>query len=205
MKARYAAALLATAFLLLLLSLSGRKTQPREPSYGGLTLTQWALLNPNSIKSNPRTFYARAAIRTIGTNALPCLLAWLSVDVDRQPIKQCLRRILIDLPNTSLLQPARSWATNDLTLTHFEMAPYIFRTLGTDAVPAIPDLERIAIDPNGPRSASAAISILGGIGPDALAALEHIAHDPKCPQKNEAAQEVARLLDQIRNRSVGSP
>jgi hypothetical protein len=199
--AKYIIAALAIILLLLLLSVFSRSKPPSpEPSYEGRTLTQLADLNPNAINGNPRSAEAKAAVRAIGTNAVPCLLAWL--DADHDPIKQAVQQFIVGLPDLILYRSARDWALVDQW--HLELAPYLFATLGPDGAPAIPELERIAADPRGHRSAHFAISILGGIGSEALPALQRIARNPQCPLRNEAGQEAARLLAQPQSNTPDS-
>jgi hypothetical protein len=193
MNASYAVALLAVALLAVaLLALPRPKPPPAEPSYQGRTLTQLAMLSPNAHNNNRTSAEAKAAVRAIGTNALPCLLAWLSAYPDHEPIKQAVGHITDQLPDRFPFQSARQWGADDPAILHFEVAAYLFGILGPDATPAIPELERIATDPRGHPSAFRAIYILGGIGTNALPALQRIAQNLACPTRNEAAKEIAR-------------
>jgi len=193
-KARHTVALVALILLLLALPMAWhRPPLPPEPTFGGRTLTEWALLDPNARNDNPRSLEARAAVRAIGTNALPCLLAWLSRDPKPDPLRQTAKLVF---PDISGFKSVRSWAEYDPAVIHFEVVPLLFGTLGPDAAPAIPELERLASDPRGRKSAYTATSSLAGIGPKALPALERIAANPACPTHNEAARAIKRVLDQ---------
>jgi hypothetical protein len=180
MKARHAIPLLAIALLVIVILLPRPKPPPPEPSYGGLTLTELAMLNPNAITGNPRSAEARAAIRKIGTNSLPCLLAWLSARPNYTPSKRVAQWFLEWLPEPLVPKKSLEWACDPIEL-HFEIAAYLFGTLGPQAAPAIPDLERLACDPRGGRSAFCAKCILAGIGPEALPALQRIEQNSKRP------------------------
>jgi hypothetical protein len=152
------------------------------------------MLNPNALNDNPTSLEARKAIRAIGTNALPCLLAWLSAEPDHQPTRQALQWAIVRLPNLPMLHSARTWAASDPVRLHFEIAAVLFKTLGSDAAPATPDLEHLASDPRGRRCAYTATIILSGIGPQALPALQRIANNPACPTRHEAATLSSQLL-----------
>jgi hypothetical protein len=195
MKVRYGIGLFGVALLVSVVAFPSPKPQPPEPSYGGRTLTQLAMLNPNALNHNPRSEEAKAAILKIGTKSLPCLLAWLAAKPNYTPSKQGAYWLLKQLPEQVVPQKFSDWAYDPVAL-HFEVARYLFATLGPEAAPAIPDLERLATDPRAGRSALFATYILGGIGPQALPALRRIQRNPNCPSRNEAAKEVARLRAQ---------
>jgi len=99
---------------------------------------------------------------------------------------------------------ALAWAKSDWVAIHLEMAAYCFAVLGPDAVAALPDLELLASDARGRRSAFYATYILGSIGPQALPALQRIAQSPTCPTRREAARQVATLLAPSRTDAPGS-
>jgi hypothetical protein len=200
MKVWLAVAILAVIVLTVFFG-SHRATSPPEPSFGGRTLSEWGLLNPNALTDNPKSLEAREALRRIGTNALPCLLAWLAADPNYNPLRRAAEWVVIRLPNRLIPQRARDWALSDPVLFHFELASAIFKVLGANAEPAIPDLERVASDPRGRRSAYLATYILGGIGPHALPALQRIARNAACPTHNEANEEAEGLLAQSLFRS----
>src|SRR5882724_4552668 len=198
MKVRLGVALLALVLLAVVIAFL-RPTPPPppiEPSYAGRTLSEWILRNPNALNGNPRSREAREAIRKIGTNALPCLLAWLAADPDHNPIKRAASSVFDVFPQAITPKRALVWAQSDWVPVHLEMAPVAFAVLGPDAAAAIPDLHRLASDARGRRGAFSATHILGGIGPQALPALQRLAQDPACPTRNEAAKEAATLLAQ---------
>ena len=177
---------------------------PIEPSYAGRTLTEWVFRNPNALNGNPRSHEAREAIRKIGTNALPSLLAWLAADPDHSPIKRAASLVLDFVPQAITPKRALVWAQSDWVELHLEIAPVAFAVLGSDAVPAIPTLQRLASDARGRRGAFYATSILGGIGPRALPALQRIAQNPACPTRKEAAKQAATLLAESRTNAPDS-
>ncbi|HZR17824.1 MAG TPA: hypothetical protein VFE51_10895 [Verrucomicrobiae bacterium] len=189
MKVRLAVALLALILLALAFIFHRPPQTPPEPTVHGISLTEFVLRNGNT----PQT---RAAIRAIGTNALPCLLAWLSADPEENRLRGITERLATSLPSTPTFQPVRVWALSDPAVLHFEMTGYVFNILGPDAAPAIPNLEGFANDARGRRSAYIATYILAGIGPQAIPALQRIAANAVCPTRNEAAREVKQILTQ---------
>jgi len=75
-------------------------TREREPSYGESGLSEWVAIcdsGPSRVYSADEWDMADDAIRHIGTNSLPLLLAW----IDYQPPawKERLRSIVNTLPN----------------------------------------------------------------------------------------------------------
>ena len=98
MKVRLGVALLALILLVVVIACPRPTPPPIEPSYAGRTLSEWILRSPNALNGNPRSREAREAIRKIGTNALPCLLAWLAADPDHSPIKRAASSVLDEVP-----------------------------------------------------------------------------------------------------------
>lgn len=164
-----------TAFLALTL------TCPRanEPSYKGLQLAQWldivARHRVNGygpvITSRPRQpakdatpeqiHEAEEAIRVIGTNALPCLLAWINPKpnslkifyrggLDLLPLPEHARGFLWGIPGT-----------REETLAEFAVSG--FRVLSTNALPAASDLSKLANDRNHPWTQKLAAKSLSAI------------------------------------------
>ena len=172
---------------------------PPEPSYGGHTITEWVMCNPLALTAPPRSREARDAIRHIGTNALPCLVAWLKASPPYDPFKQAAYAVSRGFPDALGFKQIRDWSESDMIALHFEIAPVAFKVIGASGAPAIPELEKLASDSQGKRSAYFATCILADIGPQAVPALERIASNPQCSMQHEAA----RLLIQIRSQPPG--
>jgi hypothetical protein len=206
MKVRLGVALLALVLLAVFIAFLRPTPSPPpvEPSYAGRTLSEWVFRNPNALNGNPRSREAREAIRKMGTNALPCLLAWLTADPDHSPIKRAAGSVFEVVPQAITPKPALVWAQSDWVALHLEVASVAFAVLGPDAAPAIPVLERLAGDPRGQRGAFCATYILGGIGPQALPALQRVAQNQACPTRQEAAKQAATLLVQSRTNAPDS-
>lgn len=177
------------------LLVSRPRKPPPEPSYGGHTLTEWVMCNPLALTAPAQSRQAGDAIRHIGTNALPCLKAWLKASPPYNPFRRATHELLRRFPSALGLKSLGDWAEADMTALHFELAPIAFKVIGPDAAPAIPDLEKLASDPAGKRSAYFATFILADIGIQAVPALKRIAANGRCPMHHLAA----RLLIQIRS------
>ncbi len=122
---------------------------PKEPSYQGRTLTQWfwkfnrlrgdvaaydTTLPPHleEFKSSER------AIRAIGTNAIPTLLAWVR-DAKSTPIRE---RLNLLLERQTLIR-----FRFRLPVEKLWMAEECFDLLGTNALPAVPALVQLLQSP----------------------------------------------------------
>ena len=172
-RARLAVALLMCllAALFLVLVLNGRS----EPSSNGYPLRHWLAMQAKLERewegSAPRppddNEEQVQAVRHIGTNALPCLLSWISYeppllktewrDFRRRARKHTLGRWLPD-PG---IEP---WPPDPP-----ELACCGFKILGEQASSAIPSLARLANDPSTKENtACVATHALGYIGPRAL-------------------------------------
>jgi len=127
-----------------------------EPCYQGRKLSAWLTAH----RENPDDARAIAAIRAIGTNAVPYLLQGFSYSY---------------LPRREgLIKAADIWIRHRLHLTtklirdplamRYERSVAGFKVLGPIANPALPDLSKLLGSTNG---AGAAIA-MSGIGPPAL-------------------------------------
>lgn len=106
---------------------------PKEPNYGGHTLSQWLILyydtfGPYTSENQPRQFDAQVqasekAVKIIGTNAIPTALRWLSKKYDVR-----------DYFHISAFK--KGYPLNG-------MAETIFEILGDSAQPAVPSLIQI--------------------------------------------------------------
>ena len=117
------------------------------PSYQDRTLTDWTRdIDPHLPWSVDKEPYA--AVSSIGTNAIPTLLAWLTEEDPPEPQK----------PNRAACY----------TLVRSERAVWGFRILGAAAQPAIPELTRLARTTPDPERAGRCIDALALIGPASL-------------------------------------
>src|SRR5262245_15768594 len=144
-----------------------------EPSYNGRKLSYW-LKTYNLSNRRAEQLEAEQAIKSIGTNALPCLVRWIGNDKAPSRLQQGVVRLLAKKPalfqrklagkllGALMRDPARE--RPGFTTTAFSL-------LGTNACPAVPQLERLATaTPSGPNAGTAS-EALGLIGGPALPAL----------------------------------
>lgn len=127
-----------------------------EPEFKGRPLSQWL------IKLEPTDSYTASderaqAIRSIGTNAIPTLLKWISYErksANRAEDKE---------------QPIHGNRDSPLNAENrAERAVIAFLLLGPEAKPAISELTRLAMKSSDPDQAERCVTSLAYIGPDAL-------------------------------------
>lgn len=150
----------------------------QEPSYDGLSLRQWLeILGDWRMNGTTNYYNARAAVRQIGTNAIPFLLEWIAYDPT----------IPGDWPRNAgpYGDPRRYALARD--------AEYAFRVLGASAAPALPSLSNLVALSQQPGGASRAIEAMSDIGPAALPQLIAILTNGAPPNRRSAAGTVARL------------
>jgi len=139
----------------------------REPIYNGRSLSEWISRCPvvtflgdgsSYVTAQPVFGEAAAAVRHIGTNALPCLLKWIRY---HPPIwKRRAHALLGRLPDQFI--PAFIGGGYDLPA---RTAVEGFSILGPEAAQAIPELLRIVADPRTDRSVLENVkTALAGIG-----------------------------------------
>ncbi len=148
-----------------------------EPKYGGKSLTKWLKLYKEADEGTSDERQAIAAVRTIGTNALPQLVKWVaSADLDEQsqaekgfqilgpaaePAVPSLGKMLASTNEVISLiagqclghigAPALPELLAGLTNRHFKVgtvAALAIAELGTNASPAVPIFLRHLENPN---------------------------------------------------------
>jgi hypothetical protein len=150
-----------------------RYTPPPEPTYHGKGLSFWIeehrvqsmLISQNDKQATRRTAEARQAIWAIGMNALPHLIAWI-----RYQPPQWGTRFLPWTPlrlrhNVDRILFSQERANRE------QAAMQALEVIGTNAVPAIPELARIVRDTKHRAKAHEAALTLNLLGPEAVPAL----------------------------------
>ena len=136
-------------------------TRDTEPHYQGRSLSQWLMIYYESDRLNrdpAQRPVAAAAIRAVGTNALPQLIKWTCYEV---PTWHAY--ITRALPRSTALRSANSRPTRTTVYRGFHRAHAAqlgFRLLGTNAVSAIPELTTISQDTSRPQAAARAQQVL---------------------------------------------
>jgi HEAT repeat protein len=130
---------------------------PKEPSYNGRSLSSW--LEEWSGAYNDRTNPAATAIRAMGSNGLPILLARVSTEEPRE--ERILWRIL------SQVVPD-NWDPFNRDTYRAVTAAEAINLLGVEAKPAFPTLTNLFL--TGPHCLTAGIG-LAGIGHEGVAVL----------------------------------
>jgi len=150
----------------------------KEPRYQGRTVRQWIkIVRPTkTYHTNVENIYSSVdyhekelvqMLNALGTNAAPALIQILDeADSTMTKLKAAVTRTKW-VPNSvkSALEADLSerWVSSQIT--------HGLRYFGSNAIPVIPDLERIICDPEKPRAASSACYALCALGAPALPAL----------------------------------
>jgi hypothetical protein len=114
---------------------------------------------------------AADAIRQIGTNALPSLIAWMNVR--QSPWKLTLAATLRKLPSPVRPNKLPGWLDYAKDCDRASLAYTGFRALGPAAAPAIPDVAQIACDSRRLGSGNA-VHVLVQIGKPAVPELARL-------------------------------
>jgi hypothetical protein len=173
-------ALAAVVFLLL-------NTDEREPKYNGHSLSYWVNIfgdqwyNFLFASVDPRFAEATNAVSHIGTNALPYLLKWIRYE---QPSwRSKLIRQVRQLPSSYLPKDKLSNFIEGNNNRKAYYAASSFRILGTNALPALPELTAMMRDTTSPNTALRAAFALSALGPSAFPILTNALADPKQPNR----------------------
>ncbi|MBE0540747.1 MAG: hypothetical protein IH623_05120 [Verrucomicrobia bacterium] len=122
---------------------------------------------------------AELAVRSIGTNALPCLLAWLRYELPswrKGLLKLATRPVEGKTLDEGNIVYGRSLIIGP-TARNAEWADLGFVILNTNAAPAIPELEAMMKDNQKPDRGLRAIYALGAIGVPAVRVLTNALAD----------------------------
>jgi hypothetical protein len=114
-----------------------------EPKYGGKRLGEWLSVAFDANYESAQRIEAQAAVRNIGTNALPILLEWIYYAPPDWKISLAERAR--KYPSLDSKGRLHRWLV-EKDLSRFILAEYGFQLLGAAAAPAIPRLREIAAD-----------------------------------------------------------
>lgn len=148
-----------------------------EPSYNGKSLSAWLVqINDRSPNENQRLearSEAADAIETIGTNALPYLLKWITRgEAPLSPFKSAAYVATEKVSALKKITSLRTWAF--IEYERILGIPDAFEALGPKAIPAIPELAHLANTSIGQSTPYFATRALTKIGSPALPALSDI-------------------------------
>jgi hypothetical protein len=143
-----------------------------EPSYKGKPLSEWLAHYRRPERSGGEPTEAELAVRSLGTNALPFLIASLRYELP--PWRRALRT-LATLGEGKVFY-GRSWILGRRA-RQTANAETGFAILNTNAAPAIPELEVLMKDNRKPDKGVPAIWALGEIGGPAIPALTNALAD----------------------------
>src|SRR5262249_41114687 len=121
----------------------------REPSYHGKKLSEWVIQLAPSARGGlwDSNVEAEAAIRQIGSNAVPFLLKWVRFErpLSWVELHRKVDQLLESLNSTWKLNDSRYWLASG--------ASKALSVLGPEAAGAIPDLASLLERPDGSLSA----------------------------------------------------
>ena len=140
-------------------------TREREPEYQGRRLSEW-LERYRETQSSQDINDSEAAIRIIGTNALPYFLKWIADEPRAWRIS-----VSTNLPAFLDRPPVNRWIEGNAS-RRSAYALSGFALLATNAVSAIPELEALMKDNTKPMSSKHAIFALSHMGDPAIPVLK---------------------------------
>lgn len=127
-------------------------SQRPEPRHDGRTLSEWLLVYMDrAAPEDPKSASAAAAIRTIGTNALPRLVKWIASSPSdssaawRYRLLDLIQKLPAPAIQSAPMQRVYQLCYGEAQRTRANAAAFGgFKLLGAQATPAIPALCRIA-------------------------------------------------------------
>ncbi len=160
------------------------------PKCRGKRLSQWVRTFGSSPGGSPEEAEAAAALRQIGTNALPFLLEWLRYE--RPAWRDKLADALARSPGESQFLIAE-WIRRRRSEVRADAAKGALRLLGRDCARLIPDLEAMALDPKRPQTGARAVDVLGDIGGEGLPALVALLTNAQAPTRLPAMIKIGNM------------
>ncbi len=160
-----------------------------EPVYKGKRLSQWMNAFYTALGGDPETpeyLEAAAAVRHMGTNALPHLLKWISGKSSRSKARETLSAWMHELPERVVPKIAHEWICGDVRKVRVGQSMVGIQILGTNAAPALPQLLRLANDPTDEERAIQATRAMYEIGPQIIPALLQIIQNTNAPGRYAA-------------------
>jgi hypothetical protein len=160
------------ACVLLIGVLAATLTRETEPSYQGRSLSKWLSADDQADAGTAPAKEAAAAIRQIGTNALPYLLECVRYETPKTGIRPAVANLLRLMPRALRSRALTSWALDERGASRARSGIMAFAILREDqARPAIPELARLLSDPRSTNISRSIIVALAFAGEDAIPAL----------------------------------
>ena len=173
------------------------RSKPDEPAYEGKKLSKWVDLY-NEHRSLDRD--AENAIRSMGTNALPCMLRWLPQNQSnaagwKSKLAVGLSRLPRPIDGLLLtLLGVERWP-QQVPLTYSSKALICFEIMREKASPAIPNLFRLTGDEGDSETQRRAIMALRFTGHDALPGLYAMLTNRACVNRFAVAEALGEIGD----------
>jgi hypothetical protein len=171
-------------------ALIGVLSRSSEPCYEGRRLSSW-IIAFDGMHRQEEVEKAEAAVSSIGTSALPCLLVWIRFEPSAHPLRQNLVRALERHVNSSALYFLLIGKREHLSMCVLSS----FYFLGARATPAIPELARLLDDPSAPETATRAAFALAQVGTNSLPALLKVIDTPGHRRRSQAVLAMRVLIE----------
>ncbi|MBE0543366.1 MAG: HEAT repeat domain-containing protein [Verrucomicrobia bacterium] len=178
-------AVLGWAYSLIILRASAAIADDQEPSYNGRLLSEWL---GDMRLSAPGSGPYEAAVRGMGTNAIPTLLKWMSYEPSSSDLsRETEEKVVHWRPVTNL---------NRYPAQRGERASCAFGYLGAVARSTIPELTRLARTAFNLKRADRFTGALASIGPEAVPSLVSLATNSPPWTRYSAVEALGSFCDE---------
>jgi hypothetical protein len=158
----------------------------REPRYQNRSLSQWLSTftdAPHENRSAPEFIQATEAVRHIGPEAIPYLLARFKHQPKLSKARDFIGGHLLRMRPRAIFIPLGARIMDVEWFQRGGQAVVGFQALGTNATSAIPRLFRLATDQTDDHVRIWAIRALGSVGPEAIPELLQIGTNRYAPKR----------------------
>src|SRR5215471_6754489 len=158
----------------------------REPLYQNRSLSQWLSTfsdSPHENRSSPEFIQATEAIRQIGPEAIPYLLARFKPQRKVSKVRDFIGGHMLRMHPRTIFVPLGIRILDVERNQLGGQAVVGFQALGTNAASAIPQLFRLAVDQTDESAHIWAIRALGSVGPKAIPELLQIGTNRYAPKR----------------------
>jgi len=172
--------------------------QHREPHHRGRPVHEWLEALGYSPQQGMGDVLAQAdaeaAVKQIGTDAIPLMLQWIAHEPKPSKIKHLVSTLLSKLPLGQNFISVQRWlVSKDPWDRHADLAMAAFGILGPAAFPAVPGLARVATSSTDSEPAHRAVDALVKIGPLALPALISVSTNRNAKARFYAMRSISNL------------
>ena len=160
-----------------------------EPSYGGKKLSQWLdgfNYHYHMTDESPSFIEFSDAIRQIGPEATPFLLDWIRYQPAHTNAKAQVAFLLGAVPDSLVPTRIRDWLDEEKQLGRAIRSVIAFQVLGTNALPLLPELSRLATTSANSDVSQRAIEAMYELGPPAIPTFLRVIRNPQAEGRYKA-------------------